>query len=170
MKNNILLIAFILFSITITAQKGFKLGIHGSLPLGENKKVVSLGAGIDVGYMYPLGEVVDLGVMTGFINGFPETFHEEVVLRDLPNVQFVPVALGLRIWPSNSFSFGGEIGNAFGMNDGNEGGIYYKPIIGLLFGAQVEVNLSYTNVVLDGEDWSTANLGVLYTFPPKNPY
>ncbi|MRI00327.1 hypothetical protein GH721_07225 [Kriegella sp. EG-1] len=170
MKKNILVIVFALLSFALQAQKGFKLGFHGSLPLGENNEVVSLGAGIDVGYMYPLGEVVDLGIMTGFTNGFPEKFHTDVVLYDLPNIQFVPVALGLRVWPSNSFSFGGEIGNAFGINEGNEGGLYYRPLVGLLLGAQFEVNLSYTNVILDGEDWNTVNLGVLYTFPPKNPY
>jgi len=81
----------------LQAQKGFKLGLNGSLPLGENKKIVSLGAGLDVGYMYPLGEVVDLGIMAGFINGFPETFHEDVVLNNLPYVQFVPLALSTRV-------------------------------------------------------------------------
>lgn len=170
MKNKVLVLAFVVCSFALQAQKGFKLGLHGSLPLGDNNKIVSLGVGLDVGYMYPLGEVVDLGIMTGFINGFPETFHDEIVLNDLPNVQFVPLAVSARIWPSNSFSFGGEIGNAFGINEGNEGGLYYKPIIGFLFGAQTEINISYTNVIMDGEDWTTVNLGVLYTFPTKNPY
>ncbi len=170
MKKVILLIAILLSVFTMQAQKGFKLGIHGSLPLGENKNLVSLGAGLDLGYMYPLGEVVDLGIMTGFTNGFPETFHEDVVLDDLPHVQFIPLGLSVRIWPSNSFSFGGEVGNAFGINEGNEGGLFYKPLVGFLLGAQTELNVSYTNVILDGEDWNTVNLGILYTFPPKNPY
>lgn len=40
----------------IQAQQGFKLGIHGSLPVaGDANDAVNLVAGIDTGYMFALG-------------------------------------------------------------------------------------------------------------------
>ncbi|WP_411030702.1 hypothetical protein [Spongiimicrobium sp. 3-5] len=82
---------------------------------------------------------------------------------DLPDVQFAPTAASARIWPSNSFSIGIEGGYAFGINDGNDGGLYYRPLLGYLFGTTTEVNLSYTTVELDQRSWTTVNLGLLYT-------
>jgi len=165
MKNSILALLFILISGGLVAQEGFKLGLQGGLPLDND--AVSLSVGLDVGYMYALGEVVDVGIMTGFIYGFAETFQSEVVVANLPDVQFLPVAAAIRVWPSNSFSFGGEIGQAIGINDGNNGGLYYRPVIAFLMGPKTEVNLSYTGIQLDGGTWTGVNFGVMYTFTSR---
>lgn len=161
---------FTLFLLAVTyvhAQEGIKVGIHGSLPIGDNQDVTSLAAGVDLGYMFALGEVVDLGIMVGFINGFPEKYDQEPGAPDLPHVQFLPIAGSIRLWPSNSISLGGEIGQAIGLNDGNEGGLYYKPTLGYLLGTLTELNLSYTGIQVDEARWATVNLGILYTFPTR---
>ncbi|MBC2839004.1 hypothetical protein [Robiginitalea sp. SC105] len=169
MQRQLLFFAGLLFACGVHAQQGFKIGAHGSLPVtSEVNDVVSLSVGLDAGYLAALGEVVDLGAMTGFINGFPEKFDNGGV--DLPNVQFLPLAASVRIWLSNSFSFGGDLGYALGLNDGNDGGLYYKPVIGYLMGAQTEINLSYTGIETEGTPWATVNLGFLYTFPEANRF
>ena len=62
----------LLFSLATQAQQGFKLGLNGGLPINqEGNDAVSIVVGADVGYLFALGEVVDAGVMVGFINGFP---------------------------------------------------------------------------------------------------
>jgi hypothetical protein len=160
MKNLLSVVLFTIFCTSLSAQEGIKVGLHGSFPFNDFSDAVVLAAGIDAGYMHALGEVVDAGVMTGFINGFPDNFGGDL---DLPSIQFLPLAASVRIWPSNSFSFGGEIGQAFGINEGNDGGLYYKPTIGYLFGTNTEVNLSYTGIKLDGATWSTVNVGFLHT-------
>ena len=165
MKKLVSVFLFVLAGTAVFAQQGFKIGIHGDVPVGDNKEVVSLALGADVGYLFALNEVVDLGLMAGFINGFPEKYDQEPGAPDLPNVQFLPLAGSFRIWPSNSFSFGADVGMAIGINDGNDGGFYYKPIIGYLMGAQTEVSLSYTGISADNAQWATINLGILYTFP-----
>ena len=159
-------LAFLLLGTGLFAQQGFKIGLNGGLPINQEvNDIVSLVAGVDLGYHYALGEVVDAGVMAGFINGFPEKFDSGGA--DLPHVQFLPLAASFRIWPSNSFSLGGDLGYALGLNEGNEGGFYYKPLIGYLMGAQTEVSLSYTGIAVEGLSWATVNLGVLYTFPER---
>lgn len=156
----------LLFGTGLYAQQGFKIGLNGGLPVTQEvNDIVSLVAGADLGYHYALGEVVDAGIMVGFINGFPEKFDSGGA--DLPHVQFLPLAASFRIWPSNSFSFGGDAGYALGLNDGNEGGFYYKPLVGYLMGPQTEVSLSYTGIATEGLSWATVNLGVLYTFPQR---
>ena len=147
-------------SSALSAQEGVKIGFFGALPIDDFNDQVTLAAGVEAGYMKALGEVVDLGAMTGLIYGFGEKFTGQI---DFPDVQFVPVAASVRVWPSNSFSFGGELGYGIGLNEGNDGGLYYKPLIGYLLGPQSEVNLSYTAIELDGASWTTVNLGFLFT-------
>jgi len=165
----ILIVLTLLAYVGTYGQQGFKLGLHGGLPINqEGNDAVSLVAGIDTGYLFALGEVVDAGAMVGFINGFPEKFDSGGA--DLPHVQFLPLAGSFRIWPSRSFSFGADLGYGVGINEGNEGGFYYKPIIGYLMGAQTEVNLSYTGIQTDYLPWRTVQLGILYTFPERQRY
>jgi hypothetical protein len=166
MKRTLLFVLALGMFTSLMAQQGFKIGAHASLPVtSEVNDIVSLAAGLDVGYMHALGEVVDVGAMVGFIYGFPEKFDSGGV--DLPSIQFLPLAASFRIWPSNSFSFGLDGGYAVGLNDGNDGGLYYKPVLGYLFGPQTEFNLSYTGISSEGLDWATVNFGILYTFPQK---
>lgn len=154
-----------LFLVTkVTAQEGLKLGIQGGLPFNDFNNEVGEVVGVDFGYMKALGEVVDVGVMVGFINGFPEKYDRENPLVALPHVQFIPMTASVRIWPSDSFSFGIDAGYALGISDGNEGGLYYRPIAGYLLGPKTEINLSNTNIKLEDRDWTTITLGVLYTF------
>jgi len=160
MKNILLAFVSIFFCTGLFAQEGIKIGLQGSFPFDDFSDAVVLSLALDVGYMHALGEGVDAGIMTGFINGFPDTFDGAV---DLPNVQFLPLAASVRIWPSNSLSFGGDIGQALGINEGNDGGLYYRPTIGYLFGTNTEINFSYTGIKLDGATWSTINVGVLHT-------
>lgn len=167
MKNVVLAIACLFVATSMLAQEGFKLGLHGAVPIGDNKDVTSLAAGIDLGYMHALGEMLDMGVAVGFINGFPEKYDQELGAPDLPHVQFLPLAGSVRFWPSNSLSIGGDTGIALGINDGNDGGFYYKPTIGYLLGAQTEVSLSYVGISVDNADWATINLGILYTIPQQ---
>ncbi len=165
MKNIFFTFFLALLGMQLSAQEGFKIGIQGGLPLGDYNDKVGVVLGFDVGHMWALGEVVDLGITAGYIYGFPEKFRAEVVSVDLPSIQFLPIAASIRFWLSNSVSLGIDVGQALGINDGNDGGLYYRPQIGFLFGTQTEINLSYTGISQDQGSWSTATLGILYTIP-----
>ncbi|AIY12980.1 hypothetical protein [Cellulophaga baltica] len=169
MKKLLVLAAFICFG-TSYGQEGLKFGIKGGLPLENFNDQVGVVLGADFGHMWALSETIDLGIMTGYIHGFPEKFGTEDVSITLPSIQFLPVAASLRIWGSNSFSFGGDIGTAIGLNDGNDGGFYYRPQIGFLMGPSTELNFSYTGIQLDEAAWNTVTLGILYTVQLKRPY
>ena len=156
------------FSITffsVKAQEGFKIGAQAGLPIGDYNDSISVVVGLDVGYMWAPNKLLDLGIKAGIVHGFAETYRfEETASIKLPSMQFAPIAASVRIWPSRSFSFGGDIGQAFGLNDSNKGGFYYRPQLGFQMGAQSEVNFSYTSIKGDDATWSTLTLGFVYTF------
>ncbi|TVZ15014.1 outer membrane beta-barrel protein [Maribacter sp. MAR_2009_72] len=162
-----IIISFVLTVFQLSAQEGFKLGVQAGLPLNEFNDAVSVVLGADASYMYPLGEVVDIGPAVGYIHGFAEKYQSTIPLSDLEPVQFLPLSAGVRFWTSNSFSFGGNAGWAMGINDGNDGGVYYRPTIAYLTSSSSEVNLSYTNINLDQAKWTTITLGLVYNFEPK---
>jgi hypothetical protein len=164
MKNTILAVAFAFLGMGLYAQEGLKVGIHAGLPIDDFNDEISLMVGLDLGYMWALGEVVDLGISTGLIYGFKDSFQSDEIVSGLTDVQFVPLAASFRIWPSNSFSFGVDGGYGLGLNKGNDGGIYYRPIIGYLMGPMTEINLSYTGIQLENRTWNTVSLGFLHTF------
>lgn len=167
MKNIILGMLFFLLGSGVYAQEGVKIGIQGGLPVNEFNDVVGVMVGVEAGYMWALGKTVDLGAKVGFINGFPEKFNSETVLIDLPNVQFLPLAGSVRIWPSRSFALGVDAGYAVGINEGNDGGLYYRPLIGYLMGPKTQLNFSYTGISLEEQSWATVTMGIIYTFPSK---
>ena len=167
MKKVVFVLLIALIGNGLYAQEGIKLGIQAGLPYNDFNDFSSVMVGADIGYMRALGEVVDLGVMTGIIHGFPKTFVLEdagVTIEDNEAIDFIPLALSTRIWPSQDFSVGVDVGQAFGISDGNDGGFYLRPIIGYLFGTYTEINVSHTSIKLDDATWSTINFGILHTF------
>jgi hypothetical protein len=88
MKKSLLLITMTIFAMPIFAQEGFKMGVQAGLPFNDFNEAVSIVVGADVSYMYPLGEIVDIGPAVGFIHGFAETFQTYEVRKDLKPVQF----------------------------------------------------------------------------------
>ncbi|PCJ98054.1 MAG: hypothetical protein COA50_03775 [Flavobacteriaceae bacterium] len=170
MRKVMLALTLLFLGTGLYAQGGLKVGIQGGMPFDDFNDEVSLVVGLDLGYMWTLGEVIDLGVTTSFIHGFAETFHTDVVLTDLSDVQFGTAAAAVRIWTSNSFSIGVEAGQAFGINEGNDGGLYLRPLVGYLMGPNTEVNFSYTSISLEDKTWTTVNFGILHTFQLKKRY
>ncbi|TLP81663.1 outer membrane beta-barrel protein [Maribacter sp. ACAM166] len=167
MKKVMFLIFLSVLVSKVSGQEGFKMGIQAGLPFNDFNEALSVVVGVDVSYMHPLGEVVDIGPSVGYIHGFAETFQSNVVSADLESVQFLPLSAGVRFWTSNYFSFGGNVGWAMGINEGNDGGLYYRPTIAYLMSSSVEINFSYTGIELDAATWSTLTLGIVYNFEPK---
>jgi len=167
------LLAIAVFSctvLTLNAQvdrTNFRVGINAGLVQGDFSDFYSFSLGLDVVHVWGLSKALDLGFATGFNNAFGEdetvTDGGLSVATEFDNVQFVPVAGALRIYPTYGFKFGGDLGYAVGINAGNEGGFYYKPIVGVDVNGNTEINVSYA-VVSNDATFSTIQLGVLFLF------
>jgi hypothetical protein len=90
MKKFYTFLIMIFCAVGIFAQEGFKVGIQAGLPFNDFNEALSVVIGADASYMYPLGEVVDIGPAIGYIHGFAETFQSNIVRADLEDIQFLP--------------------------------------------------------------------------------
>ena len=161
MKKTVLFIALLISGLAVQAQEGFNLGINFGLPTGDASDISSFSLGIDANHLWSVADSFDAGVATGFTNAFGKT--QEIVGFDVEfdDVQFLPLAAAGRFHASDRFRVGADLGYAIGLNDGNDGGFYYRPLVAYGITEKIEANFSYTGISLDGGTWSTLVLGFM---------
>ncbi|WP_422350717.1 hypothetical protein [Flagellimonas sp.] len=158
------LIAIALFVLMFSAKaqdrSNIKAGFSGGIPVGDAADFSSFSLGLDFNYHWGVSELLDAGVATGFINAFGETLENQTEFED---IQFIPVAGSVRIYPTYHFKFGVDGGYAVGVNEGNDGGLFYRPVVGYNITGNTELNVSYTAVENDGT-FAIATVGILFLF------
>ena len=159
------LLFFMLFlaagTATVYPQGDLRLGINVGLPVGDADDFTSFQLGADFSYLFNVAEGFDVGPMIGYSH----FFGEEVDLgggmgsMDFDDIQFLPIAASGRFNLAETFFLGADLGYAVGINDGNDGGFYYRPKVGFdLVG--VGLIASYSGVSVDGGSFSSINLGI----------
>jgi len=160
MKKLLLLIAITFFGLTsIQAQEGAKLGVNVGLPIGDFADFTTVSIGVDAAYLFEVSDAFYAGIATGYISAFTEDIEFLGVTVELENVQFLPIAAAARYYASEEFYLGADVGYAVSLNDGGEGGVYYRPKAGYNVTENIGLNLSYMGVALDGTSYSSINLG-----------
>ncbi|HKK12510.1 MAG TPA: hypothetical protein VJ945_06735 [Flavobacteriaceae bacterium] len=154
MKKIFLCIALTIFGLTAVNAQGFKLGANVGIPVGDASDYYNFNIALDVNFLWPTSGDFEFGLATGFSNGFGKDGADDA--------QFLPVAGAGRFNVSEDFLIGADIGYGIGINDGNDGGFYYRPMVGYNVSERTQLNVSYTGVSLDGWTWSTVNLGVMF--------
>lgn len=147
--------------ITLQAQEGFNLGINFGFPTGDAGDISSFSLGLDANHLWNVAESLDVGVATGFTNAFGKSEEFEGIEFEFEDVQFLPLAAAGRYHVTDKFRAGADLGYAIGLNDGNDGGFYYRPILAYGITDRIEANVSYTGISLDGGTWSTIVLGFM---------
>ena len=163
MKKVLIMAVLAFIGFSATAQDGLKLGAHLGLPVGDAGDLSGFSVGIDAQYLFETAGDFDLGVAAGFTNAFVKTLGDDSFSIEIDDIQFLPIAGVARYKASEEFSIGADLGYALGINDGNDGGFYYRPTVGYSISENVEINASYSGISLDGGSWSTINLGVLFS-------
>lgn len=165
MKKILFTVAAVLgFAAVSHAQEGFKVGANAALPIGDAGDLSTFSVGLDVAYLFEVSDAFYLGAATGFTNAFGEEVDFGFATVEVEDVQFVPVAAAARYYFADSFYGGADLGYAFGITEGMDGGFYYRPKVGYNFSDLVGVNVSYTGVSLEGGSWDTVGLGVEFSF------
>ena len=172
MKKLFLLTALAVFGLTANAQDdsgsasngGFKAGINLALPIGDAGDISTFSIALDLAYLWEMSEQFDLGIATGFSNAFGDSYEFIGLDTEYDDVQFIPIAAAGRFNINNKMYAGADIGYAIGINDGNDGGFYYRPRFGYSFTDLIGINASYTGISMDGSTWSTIGVGVEFSF------
>jgi len=171
MKQLFAFLVFVLSCHSASSQVDrtlIRVGFHSALPVGDAAEVLSLSVGLDLMYHFGVSELLDLGVATGFTNAFVKNdrtlIGEISTTSGFENIQHVPLAGSVRLYPVDDFKVGGDFGYALGIDAGNKGGLYYRPMVGVEIGGSTELNLSYTAIAADDSNISTAVLALLFLF------
>ncbi|WP_291868861.1 hypothetical protein [Maribacter sp.] len=175
MKKNVCILLFTFVTLALSAQRNvdrtnFRAGLNGGAILGDFSDDYSFGLGLDMYHHWGVSKAMDIGVTAGFFNAFGE---KEVINNgsstletEFANLQYVPIGASLRIYPGKNvgFKFGGDIGYVLGINEGNEGALYFRPSLGIdLRDGTNEFNVSYF-VVNDDVQFSSLVLSYLFLF------
>ncbi|MCK0180528.1 hypothetical protein MWU50_14605 [Flavobacteriaceae bacterium S0862] len=154
MKKLLLVIVVVAFSFTANAQD-FRAGINVGLPVGDAGDAYTLNFGVDLSYMWNVSDDFDAGLSTGYSHFILDSeFNGD-------DASFLPLAGSARFNASEEFVLGADLGYGIGISpDGNDGGFYYRPLIGYNVGGNTQITASYSGVSVDGGTFSSINLGV----------
>ena len=151
MKKLFLVAAIAVFGISNTyAQKNLEIGVNFAFPVGDAEDFSTFTLGLDVAYLFEVTNNFKAGFASGITNSFGESYRFLGENYDYDDVQFIPVAVAGRFYPTKNIYLGGDIGYAIGISTNNDGGFYYRPKIGYSLTNKIGVNISYTGISLEG--------------------
>jgi hypothetical protein len=161
MKKLLLFVAFAVCSLfAVNAQGQFRAGLNAGLPIGDAADGWTFTVQVDAAFLWEVSEDFEAGVITGYSHSFGDEMTVGGFTFEFEDAQFVPVAAAGRFNVSDQFSLGADVGYAVGINDGNDGGFYYRPRVAYGVGENVDIVASYTGISLDGFSFDYVSIGV----------
>jgi hypothetical protein len=152
MKKLFITLLVVLMGVSSAFSQGhLKLGVNAGLPTGDAADISSFQLGGDLAYMFNAIPILDVGPMVGYSHFFGDD--------DNSDLQFLPAAVAGRLnFPG--FTVGLDLGYAVGLNNGNDGGFYYRPQLGFRF-LGLGLIASYQSISMDNSvNASSVNLGM----------
>lgn len=155
------------FSFAVNAQKGnFNAGINLGLPTGDASDLYSFVLGLEANYLFDVTDAIQIGPSVSFVNYFGDNIDIiGGVNVDVKDISFLPIAAAVRFNASEKFVLGADIGYGIGVSpSGNDGGFYYRPLVGYNISEKVMLQLSYSGISINGGEASNIGLGAMYGF------
>src|SRR5690606_6084297 len=110
------------------------------------------GVAFDAAYLVAVADSFQVGPAVGYQHYFAK--EQNGFTPD--DLQFIPLA-GAARFDLDGLFFGADLGYAIGIDDGNEGGFYYRPKVGYDLGS-VALILSYTGISMKETVFSSGDL------------
>ncbi len=137
------------------AQTNINVGVHAGIPLGDVEDISSFEVGVDLAYRFTFVDIVEVGPLVGYTHFFGKD--------DFDDLNYIPIAASGRLGLPQSFFAGFDIGYAIALEDGADGGLYYRPQVGYQF-LNFGLVVSYVGIAEDGIDVGALTLGVEFKF------
>lgn len=157
MKKLILVIALAVFSFSANAQ--FNAGINVGIPAADASNGYSFSFGVDANYMLSDDDSFNYGLAAGYQNYTGKT----VAGIKISSASFLPLAAIGRYNASEDFVLGADLGYAVGLSpSGNDGGFYFRPMVGYNLGENTQLNASYSSVSVNGGTFANFGVGIMF--------
>ena len=154
-----------LFAIGTISAQTFKIGASAGIPTSDASDISSFVIGIDAYYYFTdIDALLEIGLNAGYRNYFGKEFEFGGTTVEAEDVGFLPLALAARAKLFGLFSGGADAGYAVALEDGLDGGLYFKPVVGLDIADTIELNLGHEFIFADGATWGNLCLGILFEF------
>lgn len=152
MKKLLLLGLLTVFSVSpFYGQIDLGVGVHAGLPLGDIEDISTLEGGVDLAYRFSFVDIVEVGPLVGYSHFFGKD--------DFEDFNYVPIAASGRLGLPQSFFAGFDIGYAIALEEGADGGLYYRPQVGYRF-LNFGLLFSYVGIAEDEMDIGALTLGL----------
>lgn len=147
------------FGFTATAQGNFNVGVNLGLPTGDVSDAYTFALGLEANYLFEVSETFEVGPSISFSN----FFGDEVGGFEFEDASFLPIAAAARFAAGDSFTLGADLGYAVGLSpDGNDGGFYYRPMVGYDLSENFMLQAYYSGVSVDGGTFSAFGIGGVF--------
>lgn len=147
----------------VNAQEGvFNGGINAGIPTGDMSDFSSFALGAELNYMFPVAEGFTLGPSIQYSHFFGKDYEVLGTTIEGSDVSYLPISGAARFNVSEKFVVGANLGYAVGIDDGNDGGFYYRPMVGFKVGPTSQLNISYSGIENDGFTASQISLGLMF--------
>lgn len=155
----IAIIAIFSFS-TVNAQGNFNAGVNVGLPTGDVSDAYSFAIGLEVNYLFEVSDEFEAGPSASFVNFFGDT----VFGFEIEDASFLPIGGAARYNVSDKVVLGADLGYAVGISpDGNDGGFYYRPMVGYNITDTIMLQATYSGVSVDGGTFSAFGVGGVFS-------
>ncbi len=161
MKKLCIVVVLVVFSLTsLNAQGNFNLGLNVGLPTGDVSDAYSFVLGIEANYLFEVSDDFEVGPSASFVNYFGESIGS----FEIDDASFLPIAGAARYNASEKVVLGADLGYAIGISpDGNDGGFYYRPMVGFNITDTIMLQATYSGVSVDGGTFGNFGVGAMFS-------
>lgn len=166
-------VASALFAVAL--MSGFNSNAQTADPAGDSKDVrlgVGFSAGIPTNDAFNIALGGDLKLQKDFFSNISGTLsagYTNFSVKDIGNIKggsigYIPVKVGIKIFPVERFYISGEVGPAFGTDKGQGAALVYAPGIGVGFNKGIDLGLRYEGFAQNGSNLAQVALRLAYGF------
>ncbi len=135
--------------LCVQAQNGFNVGGYLGVPIADGSDYASFSLGVDANYLFEIVDRIGVGpaVSLGHSFGSDRSYYNgTVIVTDKDPFQFAAIAAAGRFSINDKMTAGADIGFAIGINDGNDGGLYFRPMFGYNIINNIQLNASLIGI------------------------
>ncbi|MCL7764197.1 porin family protein [Polaribacter sp. Z014] len=164
MKKLLVMAAFVFAGLGVAnAQEGsFNAGVNLGIPTGDSSDAYSFAMSVEANYLFDVSESFKVGPSVSYSH----YLGKNDVLGsgfDVDDASFLPIAAAGRYAVSDKFTVGADLGYGIGISpDENDGGFYYRPMVGYSVSEKVMIQASYSAVDTDGITVSNFGVGAMF--------